>query len=301
MRLPSLEAGLPRNWRTPEALPRVLHESGFGTPIALEALYVSKRLGRLQGDSRRDPTPRRHALLHAARSEGVHVKVGTGLTSSAMRRLTTAIVTVGVAIALPAGAYAAPVRVVIDPGHGGKDPGAMSKGVVEKKTNLKISRAVAKEARRQGWDVKMTRKTDKFVALEKRPAKANSSRADVFVSIHSNSTGKAALGNMTIYRTKQGKRLGRAIMSELKPMTSYKDIGNRRDVRGLAVLRASKRPAVIVEVLSVTASRERKQLKSEKAQKKYARAIVRGIDPGWLRESSAVAELVRHPREDLFR
>ena len=66
-------------------------------------------------------------------------------------------------------------------------------------------------------------------------------------------------------------------MSQLSPLTSYKDIGNRKDVRGLAVLRASKRPAVIVEALSITAPTERAQLLNTQAQKKYAQAIVRGI------------------------
>jgi len=205
------------------------------------------------------------------------LKTAAKPTSSAIRRCAVTLAGIGLALALPAAAQASSVRLVIDPGHGGKDPGAMSGGVKEKDTNLQISRAVAKAARRQGWEVEMTRKTDKFVPLEKRPQSANRKRADVFVSIHSNSMGKAAKGNMTIYRSKQGKRLGRAIMREMDRMTEYKDIGNRRDTRGLAVLRASKRPAVIVEVLSVAAPKERKQIKDPKAQKKYAEAIVRGV------------------------
>lgn len=194
-----------------------------------------------------------------------------------IRRAVTAVAALGVALALPLSAYAAPMSIVVDPGHGGKDPGAVSGGVKEKTTNLKISRAVADEARRQGWTVAMTRNSDKYVRLSKAPALANKRRADVFVSIHSNSTGKKTLGNMTIYRSTQGKRLGKAIMGQLAPMTPYKDIGNRRDVRGLAVLRHSKRPAVLVEVLSVSAPSERRQLTDPAFQKNVAQAIVRGI------------------------
>ncbi len=196
---------------------------------------------------------------------------------SAKRRFAVTVAGLGLALALPASAYAAPVSIVIDPGHGGKDPGAVSHGLQEKRSNLAISLAVAKEAKRQGWKVSMTRDDDRFIPLNKRPAKANRSRADVFVSIHSNSTGSRKDGTMAIYRSKSGKRLGRAIMSELQPLTPYKDIGNRKDVRGLAVLRGSKRPAVLIEVLSVSTPSERRQLKDPEARAKYAQAIVRGI------------------------
>lgn len=205
------------------------------------------------------------------------MKVGTVSISAVVRRSAAAIAAAGLVLAMPTTAMAANVRVMIDPGHGGKDPGAVSGNVVEKKVNLQISRAVAKEARRQGWDVAMTRNNNRFIPLEKRAAKASTYRADMLVSIHANSTGKQHKGGMTIYRTKQSKRLGRAIMGEMAPITRYKDIGNRRDVRGLAVLRASKKPAVIVEVMSVTAPHEKRRIKDPKVQKRIAQAIVRGI------------------------
>lgn len=204
------------------------------------------------------------------------MKLRIGNSTTTLGRL-AATAALGLSLTLPATAFAAPVRLMIDPGHGGKDPGAVSGPAVEKKINLQISRAVAKEARRQGWSVAMTRDSDRFIPLTQRPARATSYRADVFVSIHANSTGKSQKGAMTIYRTKQGKRLGRAIMGELSPLTRYRDIGNRSDVRGLAVLRASKKPAVIVEVMSVTAPRERNRIRDPKVQKRIAQAIVRGI------------------------
>jgi hypothetical protein len=89
--------------------------------------------------------------------------------------------------------------------------------------------------------------------------------------------GKRPRGAMTIYRGKKSKRLGSRIMRELKPLTDYKDIGNRRDVRGLAVLRGSKTPAVIVETLSLSSPAERKVLKSESGRREIAEAIVRGV------------------------
>lgn len=178
--------------------------------------------------------------------------------------------------AAPAAAHAAPVRLYVDPGHGGKDPGAVG-GAIEKKTNLQISKLVIASAKRQGWSVKSSRTTDRFVPLTQRPRKANAWKADVLVSIHSNSLGKRRAGNMTIYRNPASRRLGNNIMRELKPLTRYGDIGNRKDVRGLAVLRGAKQPAVIVELLSVSSPAEARALRSPAQQRRMAEAIVRGV------------------------
>ncbi len=203
--------------------------------------------------------------------------MGTRKTSSTYRRLAVGLAAVVIALVLPTAAFAAPVRLMIDPGHGGSDPGAVGGKLQEKNSNLEISKDVARDARRQGWSVGMTRTNDAFVGLVERPMMATRAGSDVFVSIHSNSTGNHNMGSMTIYRTAQGKRLGQAIMNELAPITPYTDIGNKQDVRGLAVLRASKKTAVLVEVLSVTPRHERAQLQDPAVQKEVAQAIVRGI------------------------
>jgi N-acetylmuramoyl-L-alanine amidase len=80
-------------------------------------------------------------------------------------------------------------RVVIDPGHGGHDPGTMSKkGLREKDLVLDISRRVSKLLVSEGFEVLMTRNKDVFVPLEERTAIANSNGADLFVSIHVNAS-----------------------------------------------------------------------------------------------------------------
>jgi N-acetylmuramoyl-L-alanine amidase len=82
-------------------------------------------------------------------------------------------------------------RIVIDPGHGGKDygaPGAM-KGVHEKQVVLEISRRLAEKIRAQlKCEVVMTRSKDTYLSLEERTAIANTQNADLFVSIHTNAT-----------------------------------------------------------------------------------------------------------------
>ncbi len=78
--------------------------------------------------------------------------------------------------------------VVIDPGHGGEDPGAISKGgLQEKNVVLSISREVKKRLEAMGYTVYMTRNEDVFIPLGVRVAKARANKADLFVSIHADS------------------------------------------------------------------------------------------------------------------
>ena len=80
------------------------------------------------------------------------------------------------------------LRIVIDPGHGGKDPGARGiDGTLEKDINLKAALELARLLKKTGvFDVKLTRHNDTFVSLSKRSEIANQWKADLFVSLHSN-------------------------------------------------------------------------------------------------------------------
>jgi N-acetylmuramoyl-L-alanine amidase len=78
-------------------------------------------------------------------------------------------------------------RVVVDAGHGGHDPGAIGpRRVREKDVTLAIARRLAKKLRAQGFEVVLTRRDDRYLALEERTAIANTARGDLFVSIHAN-------------------------------------------------------------------------------------------------------------------
>ena len=82
-------------------------------------------------------------------------------------------------------------RIVIDPGHGGNDPGASGpSGLKEKDVTLAIAHKVAPVLARQGIQVTLTRDDDRYVTLEERTARANAFGADLFVSIHCNATEK---------------------------------------------------------------------------------------------------------------
>lgn len=81
-------------------------------------------------------------------------------------------------------------RVVIDPGHGGRDPGAIGpKGLLEKDVVLSVSKKLGNILRKKyGMEVIYTRKRDVFISLEERTAIANSNNADLFISIHANAS-----------------------------------------------------------------------------------------------------------------
>ena len=92
-------------------------------------------------------------------------------------------------------------RIVVDPGHGGHDPGAMRSGMKEKDITLYVSRKLKSILENEyGYEVFMTRNEDDYVALEERTAFANSEAADLFVSVHVNSSrNKKAKGIETYY------------------------------------------------------------------------------------------------------
>jgi N-acetylmuramoyl-L-alanine amidase len=91
-------------------------------------------------------------------------------------------------------------RVVIDPGHGGHDTGAIGRqGTREKDVALAISQKVARALRGQGLEVVLTREDDRYLKLEDRAQMANAARGDLFISIHCNSARHARLRGVETY------------------------------------------------------------------------------------------------------
>jgi N-acetylmuramoyl-L-alanine amidase len=91
-------------------------------------------------------------------------------------------------------------KVVVDAGHGGKDPGAISRSGLEEKTvTLDIAKRVASLLREEGAQVEMTRSTDVFIPLEKRVDITNDESADIFVSIHANANPSRVMKGFEVY------------------------------------------------------------------------------------------------------
>jgi N-acetylmuramoyl-L-alanine amidase len=92
-------------------------------------------------------------------------------------------------------------RIIIDPGHGGKDPGAIAaNGLREKDVVLSVALKLAATLRRQlGCEVLLTRERDVFIPLEERTAIANTSNSDLFVSVHANAARSPETAGVETY------------------------------------------------------------------------------------------------------
>ncbi len=90
--------------------------------------------------------------------------------------------------------------VMIDAGHGGKDPGARSKnGLTEKTVTLRVAKLLGERLKAKGFNVLYTRTTDKYIPLETRTALANAQKADLFLAIHCNAHGDPNSSGMETY------------------------------------------------------------------------------------------------------
>lgn len=90
--------------------------------------------------------------------------------------------------------------VVVDPGHGGRDPGATGVGGLhEKNVNLSIAKRLAQRLESRGFNVVLTRKDDRTLDLEERTAIAESAGGDVFISIHANASRRSKTRGIEIY------------------------------------------------------------------------------------------------------
>ncbi|MBO7238063.1 MAG: N-acetylmuramoyl-L-alanine amidase, partial [Elusimicrobiaceae bacterium] len=92
------------------------------------------------------------------------------------------------------------IRIVIDPGHGGKDPGAVRKGSArEKELNLAVAKHLYNYLKKQNFDVKLTRDNDTFVTLAGRSKMANEYKADLFMSVHTNAAKRPTPNGFEVY------------------------------------------------------------------------------------------------------
>ena len=188
--------------------------------------------------------------------------------------------------------------VFLDPGHGGRDPGAVYNGLREKDLNMSIYRKLRSELEKLGYTVLTSRDSDVYVDyVTERSEMVNKTDADVFISIHFNATGvpganrsgvetyiyepdpditprinKVAHDDPT--RLSESKRLADNIHNSVVSVAGAND----RGVRGsnYAVLRETVKPAVLLE-LGYIDSPEYKKISDDKYQNKLVEGIVTGL------------------------
>ncbi|NEO84441.1 MAG: N-acetylmuramoyl-L-alanine amidase [Spirulina sp. SIO3F2] len=170
------------------------------------------------------------------------------------------------------------VLTMIDPGHGGKDPGAIGiGGLQEKDVVLPISLEVARLLSERGVSVLMTRSDDRFISLQARSAASNRARADLFVSIHANaiSLSRPDVNGVETYYYTSGRRLAETVQRQILSEIS---IGNRGVKRArFYVLRHTSAPSILVEVGFVTGAQDAPRLADPAFRDQMAQAIANGI------------------------
>lgn len=171
--------------------------------------------------------------------------------------------------------------IVIDPGHGGSDPGTIKNvlGVYEKEIVLEIGLRLGELLEEAGALVVYTRTDDSYVSTFDRPKIANLANAELLVSIHANSyEGTSARGVETLYNPLylENFRLAQSVQSEL---AGYIEAVNRgvRPRTDLAVLNQAEMTAVLVEVGFVSHEEEVVLLTSSEYQQKIADGLFNGI------------------------
>ncbi|MFS0513164.1 N-acetylmuramoyl-L-alanine amidase [Nostoc sp. UIC 10607] len=170
------------------------------------------------------------------------------------------------------------VVVLIDPGHGGKDPGAVGLGGLrEKDVILPISKRIAQVLQQNGVQVVMTRDSDYFVTLPGRVQLAERANADVFVSIHANAVGpgRSDVSGLETYYYDSGLGLARTVHNSILQNVNVRDRGVRR--ARFFVLRKSSMPSILVETGYLTGRDDNAKLRSSAYQNQMADAIARGI------------------------
>lgn len=178
--------------------------------------------------------------------------------------------------------------IVIDAGHGGKDPGTIGfSGNYEKDINLDISKKLKEKLKSNGYKVILTRDNDEYVDNLLRAKLANKKRARVFISIHGNAMENNSSTNgvqVLFYPNREStigdlnnNELAQIMMNSLINGTGANDKGiiERED---LIVLNQTKMPAIIIECAFLSNENEEKLLLTDDYQDKIVDSIIDGLE-----------------------
>jgi len=206
------------------------------------------------------------------------------------------VTTLAVAVSLFSSPYIGQAaKVVVDPGHGGSDPGAVGiNGLYEKTVNNEISWRLRDLLVQHGYEVVMTREADKTLSLTDRVTAATAADADLFVSVHANAHPSSSVrGTMVLYHdaakpnpdypasepmkalTPESKRLAQLVLSSILEQVPNQ---NRGIVPSSAyVVRMGNIPSILVETAFLSNAKDAQMLSSSMIREKYAIGILNGI------------------------
>lgn len=170
------------------------------------------------------------------------------------------------------------MKIMIDPGHGGSDPGACNGAHHEAVYALDIAKRLGAALERQGAGIRYTRTDDTHVSIGARYNAANAWGADAFVSIHLNSAQPSASGVETLVYRETGKaaHLAALVQEQVIDATRAKNRGVK--VRtDLGVLRGTDMPAILVETGFISNPDECAKLATHAYRQTVAEAVARGV------------------------
>jgi len=168
--------------------------------------------------------------------------------------------------------------VIVDPGHGGSDPGAVGIGNIhEADVVLEIAQQVASILEQQGVQAIMTRTSDVDVELEPRVAMAERANASLFVSIHANAIdmSRPEVNGTGTYYFSSGERLADTVQNVIVQELGMQDRGIHS--ARFYVLRKTSMPAILVETAFVTGADDAKKLADPSWRSQMATAIANGV------------------------
>ncbi|MDR1591230.1 MAG: N-acetylmuramoyl-L-alanine amidase [Puniceicoccales bacterium] len=177
--------------------------------------------------------------------------------------------------------------IVLDPGHGGKDPGAINARLnfSEKMLVLQMAMLLKAELVKRGYAVILTRETDSFVELKDRPTKAG--RADLFVSLHLNSATNSSAQGVEIFTLRRTKNFSGntfnpwnlmaaySVLSAFEKTTNFSNRGVK--MAEFVVLKSLPCPGILVELGFISNDAEAKKLADAAFQRKIIQGLADGI------------------------
>ena len=167
-------------------------------------------------------------------------------------------------------------RILIDPGHGGTDYGAIRGEINEKDIVLDVAKLVQKELDKLGHTVIMTREDDTYVSLQDRVDLSEKENADIYISIHVNSSVKPEIeGVETHYYHQESIDLAQAVHESL--INNLKSFDRGLFKSKFYVINHTTMPAILCEIGFISNENEQKLIITDKRKQQTARAIVEGV------------------------
>jgi N-acetylmuramoyl-L-alanine amidase len=166
------------------------------------------------------------------------------------------------------------MKIFIDPGHGGSDPGAVSK-IKEADYTLTYARELGRVLALLGFLVSYSRTTDTFASLSERCQLANNWGADYFISIHFNAGGGIGIETFAYSAGGNGEKLANAVQIALIKATGAIDRG--RKFANYQVLRDTNMSAILIEGGFIDSDTDSKNIQTEEYKRKYIQGATKGL------------------------